>query len=496
MSLSVTPHHWACSGACGACFNYDAELSVRRRRLYDLDMAPVAERASQKLDIGLDAEAAKHPVNVRARAAGKIYDGLSVLFTCACCGTEDGKVQLVSAAKVRSWYNLDAIKRSWHDYKLALVDAYGHNDDSPGLDDNFDDRLPPCFVAKTVKAPNGNTHLAGMDNASGLLRDDEGRPFASPYYNGGLCRSCCSFLTYNKKGEERERKANRKPKPRRARKAPRLGEVSVADDDDDDEECWSENDSDVAISLDGDDEGDDDCDDDEDAPDCADETAPKKKHKKRSGLPHKTLANFLWPGMVPDVLLGLTRVEKSMMAIYNCVTSYGLADVRSGSTYALKKKTSFAVVQDLAEIVKVIPRSSKLTDNCMLGGTGEKQYSFRPYSVLESLDFFVKWNLHYIKWLRKTESRYARDDFVREHGEDPDVVDPCDHLRVSLDEDENEALGRAANIDVDPISSNPMGAGSHEDVLLMGDGSDFDEERTIIMKLSQLAHNGPKGEHQ
>jgi hypothetical protein len=140
------------------------------------------------------------------------------------------------------------------------------------------------------------------------------------------------------------------------------------DDDDNNDDNDDDNDDDVAeVAHDDDDDDDDDELDDLREDDDLDDASEveedgdklpraKKRRRKRAaddGVPKNSLANYLWTGMVPDVLIGLTRVEKSMISLYNCVTSYGLKVPASGSTFAMRKKRLFTLVQDLAEIVKV-----------------------------------------------------------------------------------------------------------------------------------------------
>jgi hypothetical protein len=233
--------------------------------------------------------------------------------------------------------------------------------------------------------------LAGMDVDSGLLIDDAGRRAADPKYEGHMCRSCAQHLNYSTHGAKLERKYFREHKKymKTFDYAEPPPPVPPADTDDEDPDSDDELDDvedagDLEPAVDHDPL---DFDEDDDALDDDDEPAARKRpKKKRLGLPPCALADHLWPGFVPAELDDLSRVEKSMISIFNCVTSYGLMSHTSASNYALRKKTLFTVVQKVAEIVKVLPREPSLSTTCMLGHNGvsdtsDLSFKFRPKKV-------------------------------------------------------------------------------------------------------------------
>jgi hypothetical protein len=367
------------------------------------------------------------------RAAAKAYDNLSMLRTCACCGGEHGKGSMFTSESITKIFCVHDIKVSWEEYKNTIASNLQTAAIDPGLDLAEDARMPPSFVRRTdphyptrsVKRDNGKTEtvsrFVGMDNESGLLLDDEGREFKDTKYAGFFCRTCVSQLKYTEYGSDiqKERNAN----------ITRRNKRHVAN---------------TAIDNDGDD-GDDGNNDDyvDESRDCEMPT-PRSNAKSRIGVPKMAMATR-WAGMVPDELLDLTRVEKSMISIHNCVTSFGLMDPRSRTNYALKKKTIFTIVQDVAQYVTLLPREPDISTTCVLSSaTSDNEFTFRPKKVLDALDWLFKYNVLYQEWHAETDTDYGREDFVAryppEDNSELETRESCDNLVRKLDQEEQEAV--------------------------------------------------------
>ena len=186
------------------------------------------------------------------------------------------------------------------------------------------ERLPPHYDTVVVPRTDDAESLAGMDVDSGLLIDDAGRRVADPKYDGHMCRSCAQHLNYSTHGAKLERKYFRQHKKyMKAFDFDEPAPVAPAHTDDEHPDSDDELDhvEDAGYVGPGVDHDPLDYDEDDDALDGDDQpVAPKKSKKKRSGLPPCSLADHLWPGFVPPELTDLSRVEKSMISIFNCVT--------------------------------------------------------------------------------------------------------------------------------------------------------------------------------
>ena len=80
-------------------------------------------------------------------------------------------------------------------------------------------------------------------------------------------------------------------------------------------------------------------------------------------LPPMALVNFLCPGDVPVELQDLTRVEVTLIALYNPVMTLALV---ATSGHSVLKDYRFSVVNDVAHVTTQLPAEPSLDTICIL----------------------------------------------------------------------------------------------------------------------------------
>ena len=109
------------------------------------------------------------------------------------------------------------------------------------------------------------------------------------------------------------------------------------------------------------------------------------------------LALFLgfFPGCVPDVLVGLTPVEESMINIYSAVSKISLA---RGGHYKIKSSTTYTIINDLTSVSKQLPRMPSIEATAIIRHKNTpigKEYTYRPYRVYRALSWLKVHNFLY-----------------------------------------------------------------------------------------------------
>ena len=82
-----------------------------------------------------------------------------------------------------------------------------------------------------------------------------------------------------------------------------------------------------------------------------------------SCVPKLALFNGLFAETIPVELIGLTRVEESMINIYSSVTKMFLA---GGKHYKVKGGTSYTIINDLTSVAKYLPRMPSIEDTAVM----------------------------------------------------------------------------------------------------------------------------------
>ena len=109
-------------------------------------------------------------------------------------------------------------------------------------------------------------------------------------------------------------------------------------------------------------------------------------------VPKLALFNGLFAGTIPVELIGLTRVEESMINIYSSVTKMFLA---GGKHYKVKGGTSYTIVNDLTSVAKHLPRMPSIEDTAVMRHKKTdvgKEYKYRPFRVYSALNWLKEHN--------------------------------------------------------------------------------------------------------
>ena len=110
-------------------------------------------------------------------------------------------------------------------------------------------------------------------------------------------------------------------------------------------------------------------------------------------IPKDALINGLFPGRIPNILIALTDIEQSMIAIYSSITKVSL---HGGKNYSLNGALCYTIINDLTNIARSLPRMPSVESIAILrqaSGKRNKDYSYRPYFVKMAL-IWLKENNH------------------------------------------------------------------------------------------------------
>ena len=112
-------------------------------------------------------------------------------------------------------------------------------------------------------------------------------------------------------------------------------------------------------------------------------------------IPKLALFLGIFPGCVPDVLVGLTPVEESMITIYSAVSKITLA---RGGHYKVKSSTTYTIINDLTSVSKQLPRMPSIEGIAIIRHKNTpvgKEYTYRPYRVFSALTWLKVHNFLY-----------------------------------------------------------------------------------------------------
>ena len=106
---------------------------------------------------------------------------------------------------------------------------------------------------------------------------------------------------------------------------------------------------------------------------------------KFSLLPKLCFFRGLFTGSIPDELVGLTRVEDSMINIYSAITNVSMA---GGKHWQIRGGTCYTIINDLTSVAQQLPRMP--TSDCIAILRHEstklsKDYTYRPNRVYRAL---------------------------------------------------------------------------------------------------------------
>ena len=132
------------------------------------------------------------------------------------------------------------------------------------------------------------------------------------------------------------------------------------------------------------------------SPTCSEVVAPSSCNQgsavRSYCVPKLALFNGLFAGTIPVELIGLTRVEESMINIYSSVTKMFLA---GGKHYKVKGGTSYTIVNDLTSVAKHLPRMPSIEDTAVMRHKKTdvgKEYKYRPFRVYSALNWLKEHN--------------------------------------------------------------------------------------------------------
>ena len=166
------------------------------------------------------------------------------------------------------------------------------------------------------------------------------------------------------------------------------------------------------------------------------------------GIPKRAVVNGLWPGRVPEQLVGLSRVELSLISLYNPITTISL--LPTALTDFKTIPSVYTVVNDVTGMAMNLPRSNVEDLYVTFKSAHAKSDSdleFRPQRVKEALVWLVENNVHYAR--AKRDGQLFIDEGVLNDWIDQAAVRGGESLPVpatTLDEDETKLLDQAHRI--------------------------------------------------
>jgi len=127
-----------------------------------------------------------------------------------------------------------------------------------------------------------------------------------------------------------------------------------------------------------------------------------------ASIPKKSLLQGLFCGAIPLELTDLTRVEESMISLYNPISKL----MMHGGKYYKGCATTYTIVNNLLKITCSLPAMPTLDAWAILrkrGATAEKDLQFRPYYVKSALVWLCHHNHLYKDVVLQWPSEYCWD---------------------------------------------------------------------------------------
>ena len=174
----------------------------------------------------------------------------------------------------------------------------------------------------------------------------------------------------------------------------------------------------------------------------------KWRSNRGIGIPKRAVVNGLWPGRVPKELVGLSRVEVSLISLYNPLTTISL--LPTALTDFKTIPSVYTVVNDVTGMAMNLPRTNVEDLYVTFKSAHAKSDSdleFRPQRVKDALVWLVEHNVHYAR-ARRGDQLFIDEDVLK------DWIDQAaerggESLAVpatTLDEDETKLLDQAHRI--------------------------------------------------
>jgi hypothetical protein len=165
----------------------------------------------------------------------------------------------------------------------------------------------------------------------------------------------------------------------------------------------------------------------------------------KTKVPERAYLNGLFPGEIPKELMNLTKVEISMISIFNCITKISYKN----SKYAIKVAKTYTIVNDLTRIASQLPHMPSLNDFAIMkyvnDDVKDKELKYRPKRVFEAL-----------QWLKKNNRLYKDIDIIYPKGWDNELDEELDIADsfFELNEEEHNSATYYDNIEENENAAN------------------------------------------